>query len=173
MSVGTALMIGGKAASTAFSAYSAYYAGKAAQLEAKNNARIARLNAKALERKTTFDQIQQQRRGQAIMGALTAKLGASGAVVSEGAPSLALADQAWELAFENMMIGVEGRTQAAAAEYQANVFDAQRRNIRAASRQKVFATLLGGFGSMASAGMLDDIMRPTETGTLFFNRWEL
>jgi len=145
------------AGGSAVSAYGSYNAGKAAMKNARYNARMSMLQSETLKAKTTFDQVTQVRKGEKVMGALRAKLGASGAMMSEGAGLELQTEQAWELAQENMLIGVEGRRDAAAAEAQAHVALTQGRNARSAARGQAFATLLSGGGQMADSGMFGSI----------------
>ena len=142
-------------AGTGLSAYGSYAQGKAAKAEARYNQQVANQNAAALEQKTQFDQMRQQKRGQSIMGSLRAKLGASGAMMTEGAPLAVVAEQAYELALENAMIGAEGRTQAEQTRSQGRVFAAQGANAMQAGRVGAYTSLLQGFGSMYSMGMFE------------------
>src|SRR5512146_200618 len=149
-------------ASTAMQAYSSYQQGQAQAAEAKAqqrmmeyNARVAEMQARAIEQKTKFDQIRQQRKGQRVMGTLRAKLGASGAMVSEGAPLNLMADQAFELALENALIGYEGQVEAGQARSQGALYSAQggiygmrAKNAATAGMLGAGTSLLSGFGAM-------------------------
>lgn len=160
MGFATALAIAG----TATSVIGTLGAGRAqAQQQAamsRYNARLAALNAEATRAKARFDQIRQQRRGRKIMGRLRARLGASGALMSEGAPLALLAEQSAELALENALIGYEGlvtaqkwRSQAAMDIAQAGLYEARGRAEQRASYLKAGSTLLTGFGQAYESGM--------------------
>ena len=163
MAVGTALAIGGMA----MNAYGSYKSGKANKDAAKAQAALGEFNAKvseqdaiATEMKTKFDQVRQIRMGERIMGRTRAKLGASGAVLSEGAPLAVMADQAFELELENALIGHEGMTEAArhrsdAVAMRMGASAAERRGKAAmtAGYINAGASLLSGFGSMYNQGM--------------------
>ena len=154
-------------ASTGFSAYASYREGLAQQEQAKAqeylslyNARVAEQNARMTEARTNFEQIRQQRRGGQVMGRLRARLGASGAVMSEGAPLALMIDQASELALENALIGFEGRTQAGRwrsqgrlSRVQATIFREKGKNAMDAAYMNVGSTLLTGFSKGQQQGM--------------------
>lgn len=149
------------------SAWSMYQQGRYAAADAKSQANLAEYNAQLAEReaqaaeaKTRFDQLRQQKMGAALQGQLTAKLGASGAVMDVGAPLTLLAEQAGELALENMLIGVEGRTtaeryrsQGAIDTMQAGIYRTRAKNARTTGTLGAAGTLLQGFGAMGSMGM--------------------
>ena len=161
--VATALM----AAGTAMSAISMYQQGKAAEAQARGqaalnayNARVYNQTAKAIEAKTKFDQIRHQRYGRRVMGSLRARLGASGAVMTEGAPLAVQADQAYELALENALIGYEGMVKAGQARSAAGVEQfkggyamARAKAARAAGILGAGTTLLSDFGQMKYEGV--------------------
>lgn len=147
------------AASTAVGVASAIQQGRVARAQAKAQSQMEEYNrdaaerdARAAEAKTRFDQIRQQQYGRRVMGRLKAKLGASGALTSEGAPLMLLASQAAELALENALIGVEGRTQAGRYRSQATLYGMQRdiykmqgRSAQQASYLQAGKSLLSGF----------------------------
>lgn len=155
---------------TGMQAYGSYAQGKAADAESGAQARMAQYNAAVAERdararedKTKFDQLRQRRQGRRIMGALRAKLGAAGAVMSEGAPLAVLSDQAFELELENALIGIEGRTeaeryrsQAAFDQAQAGIYKAKGKAARTAGTIGAGTSLLQGFARMGEEGMLGD-----------------
>jgi hypothetical protein len=157
------------AASTALSAQSAYQQGQYASAQAKaqskislHNAEIARVNAKAIEQKSIFDQLRALRRGEKRLGTLRAGLGASGAMVSEGAPASLIAEQGFENALDVALIGHEGVVAASRQRSAANLYAHEAENYRlAASSAKragaigVGTSLLQGFGNMFAAGMFD------------------
>jgi hypothetical protein len=159
----TAMAIGGMAASTIGSMKSASgsrQAAKQAKQIAEYNARVMEQNAIATEMKAKFDQIRQARQGQRIKGKLLARAGASGAMTSEGAPLVAMADQATELALESALIGYEGMTEAQRNRQSATVtrlggsMEATRyKNEASAAMWRGASSLLNGFGNMYSAGM--------------------
>ena len=165
MGIMTAIAIGG----LAMQAASKYREGQEAAAEAKGqaymsdyNQKVAEQNAKAIEAKTNFEQIRAQRRGERISGSLKARLGASGAMVSEGAPANVLSEQAVENALDVALIGIEGRTEAgqqrsAATLYgmEAKNYRAQARNARRAGRIGAGTTLLTGFSNMGQQGMFE------------------
>lgn len=150
-----------------FGAWSTYQSGRIAQAESRSqanialhNAQVAEQDAKAAEEKTRYDQIRQQRIAQAMLGTMRAKAGASGVEIDTGAPLKALGAQAGELALENMLIGVEGRTQASRFESEANVQRSQAKiyrqrakNAGAAGIIGAATTLLTGFAQGREEGM--------------------
>lgn len=162
MGIATAIGLGMQAGSV-------YAQGQAEAAEASTqaalanyNARVSELNARAREQRTKFDQIRQQMRGRKVMGTLRARLGASGAMISEGAPLNLLAEQAFELELENALIGYEGMTEAAQlrsqAQFQraqADIYRKRAGSYRRAGAIGAGATLLGGFGQMYEAGMFE------------------
>jgi len=148
-------------------AMSQYRQGQAAAADAKGqqqmslyNAQVSEQNAKAIEAKTTFDQLRALRRGQKITGSLRAKLGASGALMDEGAPARLVAEQEFENALEVALIGVEGRTQAAQEmsqaglqRYQGDIYRKQAKNAKRAGLMGAGTSLLTGFSNMGQQGM--------------------
>lgn len=167
-------------AGTAVSAIGAFGQGQAAKAEAEHraamqeyNARVNEMNAKAAEMKARFDQIQFQKRAQRIKGATRARLGASGALLTEGAPMALLGVQASELALDSSLIGYEGmvragrfRSGAALNQAQAKLFEDQGRRAERSSFFNVGSTLLSGFGGMATQGMFGDIFGSSGGGAL-------
>jgi hypothetical protein len=140
--------------------------GRVARQEAMNQqamadyeAKVAEQDARAAEAKTRFDQIRQQKEGQRFLGRLAARLGASGAVMDEGAPLTLMAEQAGELALENMLIGVEGRTvtgryqsQGTLASMQGRLYGQRGENAYRTGLLRGGSTLLQGFNSMNQQG---------------------
>ena len=137
------------------------------------NARVAEQEAKAIEQSTRFRQRRHAEEASRYGSSLLAGLGASGAVVSEGAPLMIQARQAAEAELDSLMIGYEGQTRAARARsqarldimeglvhrQQADIYGVQARRLgrRATSVSRAGqigagATLLTGFGSLASMG---------------------
>lgn len=161
----TALTLG----STALGAYGAISSGKAARAQAQYNAQVARRNAEAARMKSQFDQLRQLRRGRRVMGALRARLGASGADISEGAPLQILAEQAFENALENSLIGAEGLNQAGRYESQASGFEAQGENAMTAARVNAATTLLSGLTGAEDAGMLDFFKTKSTPSSTYIN----
>lgn len=134
--------------------------GEEAQAEA--NQRIAEQNAEAQKRKTTFDQVRAAKRGERILGTLRAGLGASGAVTEEGAPLALVSEQADELALENALIGLEGRTRAGKFESRADLFGLEGElagmRAKAALPTAILSaggTLLTGFGTARALGVAE------------------
>lgn len=132
--------------------------GRAAEAQARSeqnianyNAAVQRREAEAQRQRATFAQKRQARRGVQIKSALTAQLGAAGAIGSPVAADLA-AEQAAELELENLLIGFEGEVAAQRAESQAELDVLQGRVSRERGRQERRAsqiragtTLLTGF----------------------------
>lgn len=155
MAIGTALAIAG----IGLSAYGSYKEGKANKDAAKAqeklnlfNAQVMEENAKATELKTRFDQVRWARQGRGMEGTLRAKLGASGADTSEGAPLAAMARQAFEVELQSALIGYEGQQQAAqyrseaqAARMGAAVDRKRASNAMTAAYLNMGSTILGGF----------------------------
>lgn len=163
MGFATALGIAGLGMQVLGASKSASASNAAARLAkqiAEYNARVMEQNAIAAWMKSKFDQIRQARQGQRLQGRLLARAGASGAMTSEGAPLVALADQASELALENALIGYEGMTEAQRNRMSAQVLrlggtmEATRyKNEATASYLRGATNLLTGFGGMYNAGM--------------------
>lgn len=155
MSFATALKAGGGLLST----FGALGAGDASMAEARYNARIFRQQAQAEERRTQIAQSLDFRRGQQIMGQLRARLGHSGARMDVGAPIAIQADQAVALAYENAVVGAEGRVRAEQARSQAAMALARGRNLKTASRYQAFGSLLGTVGEMEESGMFEPVKK--------------
>ena len=155
------------AASTAMTAGSQLMAGKAAEDDANAQAKISEYNAEISERdanaraiKTGFDQLRQVEAGDRLVGKLRARAGASGAVVSQGAPDRAITEQIVENAFDNAIIGYEGqqaesRLRSQAAGHLADAIGIKQRGKSAgyASLWKAGTTILGNMGTMFREGM--------------------
>jgi len=85
------------------------------------NAKLARLDAKAAQRKTDFGQTMQAREAASIMGSMEAGMGASG-----GQLNFAVLSSQWdELQLDNFLIGLEGRTAKTRFESEAKLHDMQ------------------------------------------------
>jgi len=163
------------AAGTAVSAIGAYGEGQAAKARAEHqagmadyNARVNEMNARAAEEKAKFDQIRFRERAGQIMGKTRAKLGASGALMSEGAPLALLGQQASNLALDSSLIGHEGMTRAgrfrsgaALDRAQAKMFEDAGRRAERASYWNIGSSLLSGFGGMNASGMFGDTFMPS------------
>lgn len=157
----------GYMASTGLSSYASIRQGIAGKEEMEGNrllslynARVGEQNARMTEARTTFEQIRHQRTARRIMGRLRARLGASGAVISEGAPLMVLAEQASELALESALIGAEGRTRAeqyrsraAFDVMQARLFRDRGKSAMEAGYINAGTTLLSGFTTGQQQGM--------------------
>jgi len=155
------------AAGMGMQAISQYRQGQYAASQAKANARIsdynadvAEANAEAIKQKSIFDQLRALRRGEKIIGKQRAKMGVSGAVMSEGAPADVLAEQGFENAMDVALIGYEGMVGAAQQKNAASLyrFEAanylqQAKNAKRAGKVGAATTLLTGFGSMYAGGM--------------------
>lgn len=85
--------------------------GKSLQNIAEFNAQVQEREAEAVRQKAGFEQERQAKRGERVKSALTARLGAAGAISSPVAFDLAL-EQAEEIELENLLIGFEGETAA-------------------------------------------------------------
>ncbi len=163
MAIATAIGIAG----LAMGAYGTYSSGQAGKKDAEAqaalgeyNAEVAEKDAKATELQTQFEQFRQIKRGAKIAGTTKAGLGASGAMVSEGAPLRLMAEQAFELELENALIGQQGRTQAARYRSDATAYrkGAQMSRARGSAAEtagnlNTGSTILQGFGSMYKQGM--------------------
>ena len=124
------------------------------------NAGVMEANARAVEQKMKFDQIVAQKKGQQAMGRLRAKLGASGAVMDEGAPLNLVVEQAFQTELQDALIGLQGQTEAAeyrseaqAARMGAAVSRTRATNATTAGWINTGTSLLSGIGSMYSSGM--------------------
>jgi len=163
MGLATGLAIAG----VGMQAMSQYRQGQAAEAEAKGqqqmslyNAQVAEQNAQAIEAKTTFDQLRALKRGQNITGTLRAKLGASGALMDEGAPARLVAEQEFENALDVALTGYEGRMEASQQRSAANLYktEAQTYKMRAknagrAGKIGAGTSILTGFSNMGEQGM--------------------
>jgi len=153
-------------AGTGMSALSTYRQGQYASNQAKAQAKISDYNAQvadadatAIKQKSIFDQVRAVKSGARKVGSLRAGMSTSGAVLSEGAPATAVAQQAYENALDVAMIGYEGmvgarKQRSAAAMYRASAAN-QRSQAKYAKRAGTFGAvtkLLTGFGSMAMMG---------------------
>jgi hypothetical protein len=155
------------AAGTGMQALSQYRQGQYASAQAKAqarienyNAQVAETNAEAIKQKSIFDQIRALKRGSKVMGKLRARLGASGAVMSEGAPASAIAEQGFENALDVALIGYEGmvgaaqqKSLAAGHRYSASSYLQQAKYAKSAGKLGAGTTLLTGFGSMSAKGV--------------------
>lgn len=158
------------------SAFGQIRAGQAAEAQAEgeealaeHKRTVAEQHAEAAKRKTTFDQVRAAKRGQRILGTLRAGLGGSGAVIEEGAPLELVSEQADELALENALIGIEGRTRAGQFASQADIFglEADVAGMRAKAAMptaflRAGGTLLTGLGTVKALGVGG---KTTTTGT--------
>ena len=149
-------------AGTGMQAMSAYRQGQYASMQAKQqanisdyNARVASANAEAIKQKSIFDQVRSLKAGERKAGELTARLGASGAVVSEGAPADIISEQAYENALDVALIGHEGLVGAAKQKSAAQMYRNEAVGYKAASKNYLRAgklaalgTAAGGLGSM-------------------------
>lgn len=144
---------------------------------AEYNAQLAEREAQATEQKTAYAQQKQAEAAARGISTLEAGLGISGAVTTAGAPLLLKAKQASEFELENLMIGYEGRTEAARARSeavmqnylakaglgQASVYRQRAGYNVAAGRMAAGTTLMTGFGSMGlMAGSA--LYKPTPAG---------
>lgn len=132
--------------------------GKSQQNMANYNAALMEREAEAIKQKTKFESLRQVKEGRRIRGKLRTQLAASGAELGEGAPLKLEEEQLAELELENLLIGYEGRKQAARAMSQAELdrlsgrLAKQRgKAARKASYLQAGGTLLTGFG-MADVG---------------------
>jgi hypothetical protein len=164
-------------AGTALGGLSQYRQGQAAAAQAKGqaqisnyNAQVADANAEAIKQKSTFDQVRALKTGRRIMGKVRGRLGAAGAVLSEGAPADVVAEQGFENALDVALIGHEGlvgakrqRSAAALSRFEAANFLQSARNAQVAAGFNVASTLLTGFGGMASMGMFSSGSNPSST----------
>jgi len=113
----TAMMYGSAAA-----AGGALYQGRQAQIQGRNqqamaeyNARVMGMEAKAIEKKTQFEQIQHRKAATRIEKRLKARLAASGAIPDVGIALLLQDEQASEMDLENALIGAGGSVEASRA----------------------------------------------------------
>jgi hypothetical protein len=124
------------------------------------NAQVAERDAMAARRKAEFDQYLHIRKAEQRMGTLRAKLGASGAVVSDNAPLILQASQAFESELQNALIGHEGLTEeqrfmSEAAGHRVGAQYAMARG-RSAYRSGLLdagSNILGGIFGMKQAGI--------------------
>lgn len=141
--VSMGLMIGG----SIMSAYGQYQQGQAASAEAKYNAQLQEREAQAIEQRTRLEQMREAEGAARRRGTMLAGLGASGAVTTAGAPLALLIEQARQDETEQLMIGYQGREQAAASRAGAAMSRMKAKNARTAGTIGAGATLLHGFGT--------------------------
>ena len=148
-------------AGTGMQAMSAYRQGQYASMQAKQqanisdyNSRVADANAEAIKQKSIFDQVRSLKAGERKAGELTARLGSSGAVVSEGAPADILGEQRAENALDVALIGYEGQIGAAKQRNAAQMYrneavnyKASAKNYERAGKIAAWSTGLGGLGN--------------------------
>ena len=152
--------VGLKAGSSILQGRQAYETARAEYKWSKRQAGELDADARAQAEKTKFDQIRQLQFGQQVMGDLLARLGASGARLDVGTPMALLIDQASELRLENMLIGLEGRTeedriksQAASVRYSGRMALSQGKSARNASYLAAGGSLLQDFADGRSEGL--------------------
>jgi hypothetical protein len=155
--MGSLIGIVGAIGGTAMNAFGSYLQGQAAKAQAEYNRAIALRNAQAVRMKSLLDQVRHRRMANRLQGTLRSKLGASGALMTEGAPLAAVAEQAMELDFENALIGYEGMAQAQQDESQAEAFKLRGKYAKEAADIGVGTSLLSGFNTMYESGMTDQI----------------
>lgn len=157
--IGTGGVVTAAGVGGALAAGGAIYGGVAAQKERKfaaamseYNAKVAKVEGEAIDRKAAYEQKRQAQEAARTMGTLVAGLGASGAIPSEGTPLLLQAKQASELELENLMIGYEGKigvsrakSQATLDKMQASLYRQQGRNRMIGAYMGAGSTLLTGF----------------------------
>jgi len=155
-------------AGTTIAAAGAIQSGRQAAGTARNQKKISDYNsllmereAKAIEQKAKFDQLQHAKFSREKMGQLRVAQATSGTTGS----GLLEEEQAAELELENMQIGYEGRVGAGKARSQAGIdrlsgdIALQRgRNARTASAFQAGSTLLTGFGQAYSPSNMDDYL---------------
>lgn len=116
---------------------------------AKYNARIAEMDAVAAARRTDFEQMQQLRESEMVMGRLRAAQGAAGARTDVGGP-LAVRSAQWaELELDRFLIGLEGRTQVSKFKSEAAL---QRMQAKIYGKGAKTAILTGILGAGAAVG---------------------
>ncbi len=155
------------AAATATAAAGTYMQGQAASDQAKAQAAQGRRNADVAERdavatdiKTRFDQVRDVQRGERAVGKVRAKLGTSGAIISDDAPQRIVAEQIMENELQNAMIGYSGATQASRLRSQAaglrsgaDIADIRADSLKTATLLNTGSSLLGNVGAMFDSGM--------------------
>jgi hypothetical protein len=136
------------------------------QAIANYNAQVKENEARAIEQRTAYEQQKQAEEAERRMSTLQAGLGEAGAVTTAGTPLLIQAKQASEFELSNLMLGYEGRTEAAAAKseaelqryygkmggWQAGVYQQRAKYEKAAGRMRAGTTLLTGFGQTTMMG---------------------
>lgn len=135
---------------------------RATQAESEKN--IARFNAALASRQAGEEEARsalaqqiQSRESEREASALRAQLGVSGAVIGEGAPLRLQVEQAEQAELRNLLIGYEGQIAASRARSQADILQAQSglfgkqaRAARVAAPIGAGASLLTGFGQVAT-----------------------
>jgi len=116
------------------------------------NARVQEQEARQIEARTALAQRRQAEAGERTMGALRARLGKAGAVMTTGAPLMIQAEQASELEMENLMIGYKGataaqrtRSQAKIDKLQAKIYGKRAKTAMIEEGMKAGTTLITGF----------------------------
>ena len=148
MGAGAIAAIAMQAVGTGVSAYGQYQAGAAEESAARYNARVLQREAQAREQKSLLESKQQAEEANRLQSTMRARLGASGAVTTEGAPLAALAEQARQSELENLLIGYGGQTEAQQLRSQARQTRYAGKIAGQAGSLQSMTTLLSGFGGM-------------------------
>lgn len=125
---------------------------RAQQAMSQYNAALQEQQAKQIEAKTLFDQTRNAQEAERQKSSLTAGLGMSGAVTTEGSPLLIQAKQASESELDNVMIGYEGginaqsaRSQGTLDTMQAGIYGQRANNAMTSGYMNAGTSLLQGF----------------------------
>jgi hypothetical protein len=154
------------AASIGLQAFSSYQQGQTQaeeyaykEQEALYKAKVAEADAKALQRKTTFEQQRQIQEAAAAMGTMRVRQGTSGAQTDVGSPVIVRAQQWAEFELENFLIGLEGRTEKSKKKSEAAFETIQAGQYAKAAKRSVLSGLLG-----AGANVLTGVSSGYEKG---------
>ena len=143
-----ALAIGTTIAGGVMQAQAQRQQGKDQEAIMKYNAAVKEQEAKQIEAKAVLDSQRNAEQAERIRSSLRAKLGASGAVMSEGTPLLLQAKQASELEFDNLMIGYNANVDATRLRNGANIDRAQGKMYARAGSNAATATLMNTGGTV-------------------------
>lgn len=144
----TALAVGAMVGGQVYQGMAASAQGKSEQNMANYNALIEQQRADAIEKETAIKQKRQAQAAERKRSKLTARLGASGAVTTTGAPLELMAAQAAESEQEILDIGYEGATAASRARSRARLDVMGGKLARKRGRQKATGDYIGAGTSL-------------------------
>jgi hypothetical protein len=117
------------------------------------NAKVAEQQARAEEQATQYRQMRQAEAARRYQGTLKSQMGASGAVMTEGAPLLIQQEQAIQSELDNLMLGYQGQLAARRSRSQGNLDMMQAESYGQRASNSMMAGRIGaGASLMSNAG---------------------